>query len=186
MSQLSMSQSSLKHHVCHLLLMMSDSKTRAWIWEFLEVYDLTWGEMGMEGRERSKRVLSTHHFMSSGISYSGVLGMRGCQWRSGSLPQGWWGMLNWLEELVMWPCNFCTSTRECVHLEFQSISALTYLTCLDSVRVTMWFTRSHFRPMKLGFEEIGMSLDNSQGMSSWLVILSTLSRLYLNLIFLWI
>jgi hypothetical protein len=64
------------------------------------------------------------------------------------------------------PCNFCTCSRSCAVVRNQSFIAFMYFKRFAVVRQTLPFSRSHVKPMKVGVEEKGVSLESSQGIPS--------------------
>ena len=64
------------------------------------------------------------------------------------------------------PCSFCTSSNVCLADLNHSVIADKYLSHFPCVSATVLFSRSHSKPMKMGFEEKGVSLVGSHGMPS--------------------
>lgn len=68
------------------------------------------------------------------------------------------------------PCSFCTCSRVCAVVRNHSYIASMYFICFVVVRLTVLFSRSQVKPMKIGVEENGASLESSHGIPRWLEI----------------
>ena len=68
------------------------------------------------------------------------------------------------------PCSFCTCSRVCAVVRNHSCIVLIYFSHFAVVKLTMLFSRFQVKPMKVGVEENGVSLESSHGIPSWLEI----------------
>lgn len=120
-------------------------------------------EMGIIGSGEDERVFF-HHLMSSRVPCGGV-GMKGESLKIGIMAMRFVRYVQLAEKISEacnnLPCSFCTSARVCICFDSDLVVALTYLTYLTSIKVTVWSDRFHLRPMKVRIDVKGMSFDSS-------------------------
>lgn len=123
------------------------------------------GQGGWPGRACS------HHFNLSIVPRGCLCGMKGLSLKMPSMacsearyaqPSGITS-----DACVRRPCSFWVSSSVCTVVHSHSLMAIMYLSCFPCVNATVFWSRSHLKPMKTGFKEKLVSLDGSHGIPNW-------------------